>query len=139
MRPIDRGSFLVQAASRLVAKPSRLLIDSHIEVWTIDPKFPFKHPENPNAKPNSAAPIENQIEQMKDFGIKYGVLITPRYFGWDNSYTEYALRKASEHVRRPRPPQSSRSQGARNFATGSRKRAFRGCGSVPSIIPKSPG
>jgi len=71
-----------------------LLIDTHIEVWTIDPKFPFKHPENPNAKPNIAAPVENQIDQMKEFGIKYGVLITPRYFGWDNSYTEYALRKA---------------------------------------------
>lgn len=92
--PIDRRSFLAQAASALVAKPARLLIDTHIEVWTIDPKFPFKHPENPNAKPNIPAPIENQIGQMKDFGIKYGVLITPRYFGWDNSYTEYSMRQA---------------------------------------------
>ena len=40
-----------------------------------------------------AAPIENQVEQMKDFGLKYAVLINPRYFGWDNSYISYSLHK----------------------------------------------
>ncbi len=91
---IDRRSFLVQAAAGLVTKQPRLLVDTHIEVWTIDRKFPFGHPENPSARPNMPAPIENQIAQMDEFGIKYGVLITPRYFGWDNSYTEHSLRQA---------------------------------------------
>ena len=40
-----------------------------------------------------AAPIENQVEQMKDFGLKYTVLVNPRYFGWDNSYISYSLHK----------------------------------------------
>ena len=40
-----------------------------------------------------AAPIENQVEQMKDFGLKYAVLINPRYSGWDNSYISYSLHK----------------------------------------------
>lgn len=91
---IDRRSFLVQAAAGLAPKAPRLLIDTHVEVWTIDRKFPFGHPENPQARPSIAAPIENQIAQMDDFGIKYAVLINPRYFGWDNSYIEYSLRQA---------------------------------------------
>ena len=40
-----------------------------------------------------AAPIENQVEQMRDFGLRYAVLINPRYFGWDNSYIDYSLHK----------------------------------------------
>lgn len=93
--PIDRRTFLAGAAAVALApsKPKRLVIDTHIEVWTIDPRFPFGHPENPNAKPNIPAPIENQVGQMKDFDIKYGVLITPRYFGWDNSYTSHSLHR----------------------------------------------
>jgi predicted TIM-barrel fold metal-dependent hydrolase len=71
----------------------RLIIDTHLEVWTLDPKFPFAHPERPNLKVPMAAPIENQVEQMKDFGLKYAVLINPRYFGWDNSYISYSLHK----------------------------------------------
>ena len=27
---------------------------------------------------------------MKEFGLKYAVLINPRYFGWDNSYISYS-------------------------------------------------
>jgi predicted TIM-barrel fold metal-dependent hydrolase len=30
---------------------------------------------------------------MDEFGLKYGVLINPRYFGWDNSYISYSLHK----------------------------------------------
>lgn len=71
----------------------RLIIDTHLEVWTLDPKFPFAHPERPNLTVPMAAPIENQVDQMKDFGLKYAVLINPRYFGWDNSYISYSLHK----------------------------------------------
>ena len=38
--------------ARHVAAPrpsrKRLIIDTHLEVWTLDPKFPFAHPERPN-------------------------------------------------------------------------------------------
>jgi len=79
-------------ASLAAAKPARLIIDTHLEVWTSDPKFPFHHPEHPEIKRVPVeAPIENEVEEMKEFGLKYAVLINPRYYGWDNSYISYSL------------------------------------------------
>lgn len=89
---MTRRTLLGQLAAGLAAQ-DRLLIDTHLEVWTLDPKFPFAHPERPNLKVPMAAPIENQVEQMKDFGLRYAVLINPRFFGWDNSYISYSLHK----------------------------------------------
>ena len=93
--PSTRRTFLAQLAAvgASAAANDRLIIDTHLEVWTLDPKFPFAHPERPNLKVPMAAPIENQVEQMKDFGLKYAVLINPRYFGWDNSYISHSLHK----------------------------------------------
>jgi predicted TIM-barrel fold metal-dependent hydrolase len=88
-----RRTFLAQLAAGLAYSKERLIIDTHLEVWTLDPKFPFAHPERPNLQVSAPAPIENQVEQMKDFGLKYAVLINPRYFGWDNSYISYSLHK----------------------------------------------
>jgi len=88
-----RRTLIAQLATGLATAQSRLIIDTHLEVWTIDPKFPFAHPERPNLIVPMTAPIENQIEQMKDFGLKYAVLINPRYYGWDNSYISYSLHK----------------------------------------------
>ncbi len=89
---ISRRALLSLLPAALPAA-NRLLIDTHLEVWTVDPKFPFRHPERPNITVPMAAPIENQVEQMRDFGLKYAVLINPRYFGWDNSYISYSLHK----------------------------------------------
>ena len=73
---------------------SRLIIDTHLEVWTFDPKFPFHHPEQPDLKRvDVEAPIENQVRQMKDFGLRYAVLINPRVYGWDNSYIDHSLHR----------------------------------------------
>ena len=80
-------------ASTATAAPSRLLIDTHLEVWTFNPKFPFNHPERGRDVPEKVeAPIENQVAQMRDFGLRYAVLINPRYFGWDNSYIAHSLK-----------------------------------------------
>jgi predicted TIM-barrel fold metal-dependent hydrolase len=38
-------------------------------------------------------PIENEVSEMQEFGLKYAVLINPRYYGWDNSYISYSLHK----------------------------------------------
>jgi predicted TIM-barrel fold metal-dependent hydrolase len=91
----SRRTLLVQAAGGLLSGASeRLIIDTHLEVWTFDPKFPFHHPERPDLKrTNIEAPIENQVAQMKDFGLRYTVLVNPRFFGWDNSYISYSLHK----------------------------------------------
>jgi predicted TIM-barrel fold metal-dependent hydrolase len=90
---LTRRTLIAQLAAGLATAQNRLIIDTHLEVWTIDPKFPFAHPERPNVTVAMAAPIENQVEQMKDFGLKYAVLVNPRYFGWDNSYISYSLQK----------------------------------------------
>ncbi|PYT31030.1 MAG: amidohydrolase [Acidobacteria bacterium] len=89
---LNRRRFLVQAAAlRTKAKP--LIIDTHLEVWTLDPKFPFHHPEHPEARPEIAAPIENEVQEIRDYGLRYAVLINPRYYGWDNSYISYSLHR----------------------------------------------
>jgi predicted TIM-barrel fold metal-dependent hydrolase len=93
---INRRGFLVAAAAaataRAAAKP--LIIDTHLEVWTFDPKFPFHHPERPDLKRVPVeAPIENEVSEMDEFGLKYAVLINPRFYGWDNSYIDYSLHK----------------------------------------------
>jgi predicted TIM-barrel fold metal-dependent hydrolase len=94
MRPgsSTRRQFLATAAGILAAAPTSLIIDTHLEVWTFDPRFPFHHPERPDLKRvDVEAPIENEVAEMRDFGLKYAVLINPRYFGWDNSYISYSL------------------------------------------------
>jgi predicted TIM-barrel fold metal-dependent hydrolase len=93
---LNRRMFLMGAATSLAAPRDRLLIDTHLEVWTLDPRFPFRHPERPDVKPQIAAPIENQVEQMRDFRIEYVVLINPRYYGWDNSYISHCLKQYSK-------------------------------------------
>jgi predicted TIM-barrel fold metal-dependent hydrolase len=94
-RQMLAGAALAAAAcaTATAAPQQRLLIDTHLEVWTVDSKFPFNHPESgPGLKVEVAAPIENQVQQMRDFGLRYAVLINPRYFGWDNSYIAHCLK-----------------------------------------------
>jgi predicted TIM-barrel fold metal-dependent hydrolase len=90
---LDRRGFLSAMAAGLTVPQRRLLIDTHVEVWDINRRFPFRHPERPDLKVDSPAPIENQVEQMRDFGLKYGVLINPRFYSWDNSYISSCLRR----------------------------------------------
>ena len=69
--------FRTDVCTCLAAADERLIIDTHLEVWTLDPKFPFNHPEaGRKLNVEMAAPIENQVEQMRDFAIRYAVLIT---------------------------------------------------------------
>src|SRR5690242_17332891 len=94
--PITRRAFLATtaAATLATAKASRLIIDTHLEVWTFNPKFPFHHPERPDLKRVPVeAPIENEVSEMREFGLKYAVLINPRFYGWDNSYISDSLHR----------------------------------------------
>ena len=95
MQRNNRRTFLALAAASLAsAKSEKLIIDTHLEVWTSDPKFPFRHPEHPElTRVSVQAPIENEVAEMDEFGLKYTVLVNPRYFGWDNSYIDYSLHK----------------------------------------------
>lgn len=93
----SRRRFLASAVAATLggfAQSKPLIVDTHLEVWTFDPKFPFHHPERPDLKRVPVeAPIENEVEEMRQFGLKYAVLINPRFFGWDNSYIDYSLHK----------------------------------------------
>jgi predicted TIM-barrel fold metal-dependent hydrolase len=95
MHRSSRRSFLSLAAASLAsAKEAKLIIDTHLEVWTDDPKFPFAHPERPDLKRVAIqGPIENEVAEMEEFGLKFAVLVNPRFFGWDNSYIDYSLHK----------------------------------------------
>src|SRR4051812_46472145 len=94
-RPWSRRTFLTSmGVVAACGRSAKLIVDTHLEVWTSDPKFPFHHPEHPELKRVPIeAPIENQIADMEEFGLRYAVLITPRYYGWDNSYTSYSLHR----------------------------------------------
>lgn len=92
--PLSRRTFLSQLAGAGLASAqskNRLVIDTHLEIWTQDPRFPFSHPERPDFRAKDSAPVANQISQMKDFNIRWAVLINPRYYGWNNNYISYAL------------------------------------------------
>lgn len=92
---VNRREFLALAVAGLaLPKLPRLIIDTHLEIWTFNPKFPFHDPEHPDLKRVPVeAPVENEVAEMRKFGLKYAVLINPRYYGWDNSYVSYALHK----------------------------------------------
>jgi len=94
MKLTRRGLLAVAVARMGSAAPPAPIIDTHLEVWTFDPRFPFHHPERPDLKRVEVeAPIENEVAEMRDFGLKYAVLINPRFYGWDNSYISYSLHK----------------------------------------------
>ena len=89
-----RGFISVAAAALARASAPLLIIDTHLEVWTADPRFPFHHPERPDLKTVPVqAPIENEVAEMDEFSLQYAVLINPRYFGWDNSYISHSLHR----------------------------------------------
>jgi predicted TIM-barrel fold metal-dependent hydrolase len=92
---VNRREFLALAVAGLaLPKLPRLIIDTHLEIWTFNAKFPFHDPEHPGLKCVPVeAPVENEVAEMRKFGLKYAVLINPRYYGWDNSYVSYALHK----------------------------------------------
>jgi predicted TIM-barrel fold metal-dependent hydrolase len=97
MRPASRTrrQFLAAALAPLAASAATApVIDTHLEVWTFDPKFPFHHPERPELKRvDVEAPIENEVAVLREFGLRYAVLINPRFFGWDNSYISDSLHR----------------------------------------------
>jgi predicted TIM-barrel fold metal-dependent hydrolase len=93
---MQRRTFLatLAATGAATAAPRAPIIDTHLEIWTSDPNYPFHHPERPQLKSVPVeAPVENEVAEMREFGIKWAVLSNPRYYGWDNSYISYALHR----------------------------------------------
>jgi len=65
------------------------------KVWTLDPNFPFHHPSTPRINPEISAPIENQVEVMREFGLRYGRADQSALLRLDNSYTSLLAAQVS--------------------------------------------
>src|SRR5262245_38507126 len=103
--PICRAALLV---GLLVAAPAaaeepkpRLLIDTHMHVWSGDPaRFPFAHPHDPKFKPPKiAATVELLVEEMDQHGVSHCVLVQTISHGWDNRYLGDCLKRYPKRFR----------------------------------------
>ena len=74
-----------------LAKPSYRIIDPHVHVWKVDPKYPWaKETKNP---PKEDASAEMLLELMKANNVERTVLVQVIHYRWDNSYTADILKK----------------------------------------------
>ncbi|WP_176079839.1 amidohydrolase family protein [Paraburkholderia tropica] len=71
------------------AKP--LLIDSHVHVWTTDPKYPFA--VGADVPPGVDASAERLLQLMANNGVSRTVLIQVIHYKWDNSYLADVLKR----------------------------------------------
>ena len=74
---------------------------------------------------------------MREFGLRYAVLINPRFYGWDNSYISDSLHRYPElfvahGLLNPAEPDP-----AGRLRYWVREHGFQGCASVRSTIRKS--
>src|SRR5262249_21489655 len=73
----------------------RLLIDSHMHVWTGDPeRFPFAHPYDAKfTPPKIPATVEALVAEMDQKGVSHCVLVQTISHGWDNRYLAECLKR----------------------------------------------
>ncbi len=96
---LSRRSFLGIAAGLAAAPPRFLqekapLIDTHMHVWSDDPKrYPFRHPFDPDsAPPRIAATVDLVVKEMDESGVSHCVLVQAIFHGWDNQYLADCLK-----------------------------------------------
>ena len=136
-----RGLLTLAAAGLASAKDKRLIIDTHLEVWTDDPKFPFHHPEHPELKRVPVqAPIENEVAEMREFGLKYAVLINPAVLRLGQLLHQLFAPQVSAAFRRARIARSAGAGPRRTPALlGQGARLSRHALQPASTIPIPPG
>ena len=67
------------------------IIDPHVHVWKIDPKYPWaKETTRPPTKDASA---EMLLDNMKRNGVSNTVLVQVIHYRWDNSYVANVLKQ----------------------------------------------
>lgn len=81
-------------APLLAASPgaSPAVLDSHVHVWTRDPRFPFSKASTTPPPDRDATP-ETLLALMKAHGVKKSVLVQVSHHGWDHSYLSDVLRR----------------------------------------------
>jgi L-fuconolactonase len=83
-------------AAALNAAPAPL-VDSHVHVWTRDPRYPWA-PET-KSPPETGATAETLLGLMKASGVQRTVIIQVIYYRWDNSYLADVLKKYPPYFR----------------------------------------
>ena len=62
------------------------LVESHVHIWTIGHQRYGRHPDSDTQPDIEARPSELFKAQDEAGGVRWTVLIQPRYYLWDNSY-----------------------------------------------------
>lgn len=77
------------------------LIDTHMHVWSDDPRrFPFAHPYQADYKaPKIPASLEILRKEMDQSGVSHCVLVQTICHGWDNRYLVHCLQAEPKRFR----------------------------------------
>ncbi len=87
----SRRQFLAAAAAKAASPAPPPVIDTHVHVWKIDPRYPFIKQKLP--PPDRDATPETLLGLMKAHGVKTSVLVQVSHHGWDHSYLTDTLRR----------------------------------------------
>ncbi len=90
---LSRRQFLTTAVAA-AQSPAAPVIDTHMHVWSMDTaRYPF-HPPEPNyARPTQDGSLDLYMQEMKQDRVDLAVLVSPRYYGWDNRYVTDCVRR----------------------------------------------
>ena len=86
------GLALAAGVPSASASPVPPIIDSHVHVWKIDPRYPFIK-QATMAPPDRDATPEMLLGLMKAHQVKKSVLVQVSHHGWDHSYLIDTLRR----------------------------------------------
>ena len=82
---------MAAAASGQAADAKYRIIDPHVHVWKIDPKYPWA--KETTRPPTKDATAEMLLENMKRNGVSNTVLVQVIHYRWDNSYVADVLKQ----------------------------------------------
>ena len=143
MADVTRRDFLATSCSGLLAasaysppRSGRLLIDTHVEVWALDPKYPFRHPERPDLRVDEAAPIENQVAQMRRLRPEVWSADQPALLRLGQLAISRQPPPLSQPLRRPRPDRPARSARRRPAPVLGHRTRLPGHAVQPALPPR---
>lgn len=89
---MTRREFAALAATApMTAAPKYRIIDPHVHIWTLNPKYPWaKETANP---PKNEASVEMLMDLMKSNDVERTVLVQYIGYRWDNSYVADTLKR----------------------------------------------
>lgn len=95
------AALLGPGAARAFWAPRTPVIDTHMHVWSGDPRrFGFENPYSPGSQPSgTAGTVELLLEEMQEFGVTQCVLVQVIYHGWDNRYVAHCLKEHPQRFR----------------------------------------